>query len=235
VEKIVFVFGRKDGLTPEEFRGHYLEVHAPLALRSMRTAHRYVVNLPDVDAGRDNTQAPPPFDAITELTVESAGDFFNPAVAFVSEEAGNAMLADHASFIGDMHAYLVEERVVKEYDRTWGAGERSPGVKYVSLIRRAPGLTREQMDEHWRERHVPIALEHHGGMWKYVQNVVREPLTPDAPEIDGVAEMHFPTLEDFQERFFTPPESKDFVLEDASRFLELSGLRYPLGEYVQLG
>ncbi|HEX6311823.1 MAG TPA: EthD family reductase [Acidimicrobiia bacterium] len=230
MEKVIFVFGRKDGLTREEFRRHYLELHAPLALRSMRGLHRYVVNLPDPDSGAET-----PFDAVTELTVDSAAGLFDPAAAFVNEDAASAVLADHASFLGEMHAYRVDERVVKDYDRTWPDGERSPGVKFVSLMRRAAGLSPDEFDAYWRDRHTPIALEHHGGMWKYVQNVVREALTPGAPPLDGVVEMHFPTQADFRDRFFTPPGSMQLVLDDAYRFMDPSTPGYPLGEYVQRG
>jgi uncharacterized protein (TIGR02118 family) len=228
MDKVVFLFGRKDGLSPEEFRRHYLEVHAPLALRSMRGLHRYVVNLPDLDSDA-------PFDAVTELTVDSAAGLFDPARAFVDDDAAAAVLADHATFLAEMHAYRVDERVVIDYERTWPEGERSPGVKYMSLMRRAPGLSREEMDAYWRDHHTPIALEHHDGMWKYVHNVVREPLTLDPPEVDGLVEMHFPTVDDFRERFFTPPESMEIVLEDAYRFIDPSTAGYPFGEYVQRG
>jgi hypothetical protein len=47
--------------------------------------------------------------------------------------------------------------------------------------------------------------------------------------------MHFPTVDDFRERFFTPPESMALVLEDAYRFMDRSTLGYPVGEYVQRG
>jgi uncharacterized protein (TIGR02118 family) len=228
VEKVIFLFGRKPGLSVDEFRRHYLDVHAPLARRSMRNLHRYVVNLPDaaVDA---------PFDAVTEITMDAAADLFDPGRAFVNEAAAKEVLADHASFLGTMHAYRVAERVVKDYDRTWADGERSPGVKYVSLMQRAPGLSPEEFDAYWRDRHTPIALEHHGGMWKYVQNVVREPMTPDAPPLDGMVEMHFPTVDDFRDRFFTPPESMALVLDDAYRFMDRSTQGYEVGEYVQHG
>ncbi|MGH9048509.1 MAG: EthD domain-containing protein [Acidimicrobiia bacterium] len=232
MEKVVFLFGRKPGVGTEEFRRHYLDVHAPLALRSMQGLHRYVVNLPDPDPESD---ADAPFDAVTELTVDSAAGLFDPARAFTSGAAADEVLADHASFLGTMHAYRVTERVVKDYDRTWPDGARSPGVKYVSLMRRAPGSSPQEFDAYWRDRHTPVALEHHGGMWKYVQNVVREPMTADAPPFDGMVEMHFPTVEEFRERFFTPPESMDLVLEDAYRFMDRSTLGYPVGEYVQLG
>lgn len=234
MEKVVFLFGRKPGLGVDEFRRHYLEVHAPLALRSMQGLHRYVVNLPDPDSDPDpDTEAP--FDAVTELTVDSAAGLFDPRRAFISDAAATQVLNDHASFLGTMHAYRVTERVVKDYDRTWPEGERSPGVKYVSLMQRAPGLSPEEFDAYWRDRHTPIALAHHGGMWKYVHNVVREPMTPDAPPLDGMVEMHFPTVDDFRERFFTPPESMALVLEDAYRFMDRSTLGYPVGEYVQRG
>ena len=40
------------------------------------------------------------------------------------------------------------------------------------------------------------------GVARYVQNVVVEPLTPDAPEVDGIAQLYFRTAHDFHERYY---------------------------------
>jgi uncharacterized protein (TIGR02118 family) len=157
-EKLVFVFGRKPGLSFDEFARHYLDVHAPLGLRVTRAMQRYVVNLADVDG----PPQPFPVDAITEIWTPSADDFFDPSRAFTSPEDGNALLADHATFIGPMHAYEVEERVVTDGPST--------DVKYVAL---APA---------------PVTTE----ATRHVENRVVRTLTPDAPPVDVFTLLHFP-------------------------------------------
>ncbi len=107
MDKLVFLFHRKDGLTREEFFAHYLDVHASLGLRLTQTMAGYSVNLVDTE-GDD---AP---DAITEIWTASMADFFDPAKSFASPEAAAELMADHDSFIGPYDTYAVEERLVRE-------------------------------------------------------------------------------------------------------------------------
>lgn len=157
MQKLVFLFGRKPGLSPDEFARHYLEVHAPLGMRVTRAMARYVVNL----AEPDGPPQPFPLDAITEIWTPSADEFFDPSRAFTSPDDGDELLADHATFIGPMHAYVVDERVVTD-----GA---PAGAKYVTLGRApdTPAATRR------------------------VENPVVRTLTPDAPPVGTFTLLHF--------------------------------------------
>jgi hypothetical protein len=128
MEKVVFLFPRKDGLTREEFFDHYLQVHAPLGLEVTRTMRHYAVNLHDGD-----DQAPDGVDALTETWVDSIAAFFDPEQSFASAEDARRLMADHDSFIGDPYfAYAVEEHPAK------GSGEHrapaagpTPGAKAI--------------------------------------------------------------------------------------------------------
>ncbi|HZR15435.1 MAG TPA: EthD domain-containing protein [Acidimicrobiia bacterium] len=157
MQKLVFLFGRAPGLSHAAFARHYLEVHAPLGLRVTRAMERYVVNLADVDG----PPQPFPVDAITEIWTPSADVFFDPSRAFTSPDDGRALMADHQSFIGPMHAYAVEERVVEDGTAT--------GVKYVCL--------RPARDATSATRHVE-------------DRVVRT-FTPDAPPVEGFTFLRF--------------------------------------------
>jgi AcrR family transcriptional regulator len=42
----------------------------------------------------------------------------------------------------------------------------------IAAVQRRPGLSHGEFVEHWLERHVPLALEHHVGLVKYVTGVV---------------------------------------------------------------
>jgi uncharacterized protein (TIGR02118 family) len=106
-----------------------------------------------------------------------------------------------------------------EAPRETPAGEPAPGVKMVSFMRRADGLTHEQFVRHWTENHTPLARRHHLGLWNYTQNVVRRALTPGGAAIDGVAELHFRTREDYEERFFDSDEGRAVIMADVPRFM----------------
>jgi uncharacterized protein (TIGR02118 family) len=112
----------------------------------------------------------------------------------------------------DVHHPLV-------WQRSWSDGEFAPGVKMVSFMQRADAMTHEQFARHWTENHTPLALRHHVGLWNYTQNVVRRALSPGGTAIDGVAELHFRTQDDFVYRFFDSDDGRAVILADVARFM----------------
>jgi uncharacterized protein (TIGR02118 family) len=111
----------------------------------------------------------------------------------------------------------------KTYERTWPDGTDAPGVKLVSFMRRAEGLNHEQFVRHWTESHTPLALEHHVGLWNYTQNIVRRAYTPGGRDIDGIAELHFASRDDFDTRFFDSDAGREVIMEDVARFMGRPG------------
>lgn len=120
MDKVVFLFRRKDGLTREEFHRHYLEEHAPLGLRVTVTMAGYTVNL--VDSESD-------VDAVTEIWTASMADFFDPSKSFATEADAKTLMADHDSFIGPYDAYAVVEEVVHGVLPDAPIGEVASGAK----------------------------------------------------------------------------------------------------------
>jgi len=120
LDKLLFFFRRKDGLTREEFHRHYLEQHAPLGLRVTVTMAGYTVNLVDSDSD---------VDAVTEVWTASTADFFDPSKSFATEEDAKALMADHDSFIGPYDAYAVEEVIVQGGLPDAPLGAVAPGAK----------------------------------------------------------------------------------------------------------
>lgn len=120
----------------------------------------------------------------------------------------------------DVDAYVVDEHVRIDYVRDWPDGTESPGVRRISFVRAAPGLGRAEMARHWGEVHWPLARVHHPALWRYVQNVVVAPLTPGAPDVDGIAELHFRTVEDLRDRFYDSEAGQAVVARDVQSFLD---------------
>jgi uncharacterized protein (TIGR02118 family) len=121
-----------------------------------------------------------------------------------------------------LDAYLVEERVLIDYERDWPDGVESPGVRRISFVQAAPGVSRSEMAEHWADVHWPLARVHHPALWRYVQNVVVEPITPDTPAVDGIAELHFRSIGDLRDRFYDSDEGRRIVADDVRAFLDRS-------------
>jgi uncharacterized protein (TIGR02118 family) len=137
-----------------------------------------------------------------------------------------------AAFPGPVEAWLVDETVQWDGQRDGGEGVSS-GIVRVSFVRRRPGLSRDEFARHWTEVHAPLARMHHPALWRYVQNVVVRPLTPDARDIDGVAELGFRSRDDLEERMYDSDEGRAIVGADIGTFLDVSaGHRVVCREHV---
>jgi hypothetical protein len=113
----------------------------------------------------------------------------------------------------DVGAYLVCRRVFK-------IAEHEPGPIAIFPMVRHPDLTHRQADEHWRDRHAPLALEHHVAMTNYTQLSVLHRF--HGPEWDGLALCGFETLEDLRQRFYATGEGKIAIRQDVARFADPS-------------
>ena len=211
---------------------HYLEEHAPLVLRHCPNLRQYVVSL--VDVSREKRDPPPleedaaVFDAVAELWFDSREDYTDRARLYDSPEGQAAVEGDAAAIIGASVGYQVIERIHQDYERSWNTGERSPGVKLFASLRRAEGLTHEQYVDHWLHTHVPLVFERLLGTWRYITNEVVAPLTPGAPEIDGIVEVYF---RDIKDRRFDSPEGEAIMAADVKQFLT-PPTRNQASEYV---
>ena len=222
--KLVFLCRRRPDLTHERYAELLVDGHVPLALRHHPTMRKYVVNL--VEGLRAGAEA---LDSIGELSFDTLDDFRD---RLYDSDAGRRIIeADVAGFMGGAHAYVTREHVQKGPVTTAPLGARSPGVKIVGLVRRPDAMTHDEFVAHWLERHVPLALRHHPGLHKYVTNVVESRLG-DAPDWDGIAELHFPSLEAMRTGFFDSPEGERIIREDMRRFIGTTW-GYDVAEYVQ--
>jgi uncharacterized protein (TIGR02118 family) len=116
-------------------------------------------------------------------------------------------------------AYRAQELVRRDFERTWSAGEPSPGLSLVCLVQRNPELTWQAYSDHWRDKHGPLALRRQPGFWRYVQYHVVERLTPDSPVVDGIGELHFRTARAVMDEMFDSPEGMAEIMEDSGRFM----------------
>lgn len=148
MEKLVFVFRRKDGLSREQFHDHYVRNHSPLGLRLQENLSGYTVNHLTSEAE---------FDTVTEIWTPVARDFAGGGAKVTP--ASQEIVADHVSFMGPQDTYIVDEQVVRD-------GPQDPPLGQ-------PGTRRKVVSFHAQGEKVP---EPASGAVRVVDNVVREPL-----------------------------------------------------------
>jgi len=107
--KSISLLVRKPGMTHEQFMKHWVEIHAPLALK-VPGLRRYVQS--HIVEDRKRPDVPPldvEIDGIAELWYD---DRESLARALASPE-GKALYADGALFIGRIRTYTVDELIVR--------------------------------------------------------------------------------------------------------------------------
>lgn len=212
MEQLAVAVWRAAGTTADEFRAALVGDWAVVALE-VENLIELTVNFAAADQGAYTR--PPDSDGLTAnvdgflmLGLEEAHD--------LDDLPGRDDLYRLARRVD---VWRVRSDRPKTYERTWPDGTEAPGVKLVSFMRRAEGLHHEQFVRHWIEQHTPLALEHHPGLWNYTQNVVRRAYTPGGRDVDGIAELHFATRDDFETRFFDSDEGRQVIMDDVARFM----------------
>jgi uncharacterized protein (TIGR02118 family) len=96
---------KKEGMSPEEFRSHWLETHAPIARDGYKHLRGYTVDLVTrVPQGQDA-----PYDGVAVLTWDDRDGFS----ADMKSDAARRGAEDLNSFTGGNGLLFVEETVVK--------------------------------------------------------------------------------------------------------------------------
>jgi uncharacterized protein (TIGR02118 family) len=208
--KLFFLCRRRPELTHDAYVARLLDGHVPLALAHHPTMRRYVVNVVQGTHG-----AAPELDSVGILCFDSMEDYRERL--YDSPAGKERIAADVAGFIGSAAAYRTTE-IVQRAPGTPPSLGRTPGVKLLVTLARAPGQSRDSFVRHWLERHAPLALQHHDVV-RYATNVVEERLSPDAPDYDGFAELVFPTPDALETRLYRSREGQAEIERDLGRFL----------------
>lgn len=143
---------------------------------------------------------------------------------------------------GRMAGYLVTESVPLAYQgRTWPDGERSPGVKQLTMFDKRADIDDAQFFARWHGSHTPLTFEVHP-VCLYVRQAVARAVTDGAPRWRGIVEEGLRDVEDLTDpmRYFSAGDSPDAlehnvkrVMDDVSSFLDLGSVEsYPTAEYI---
>ncbi len=219
MEKRIFFHRRADGIGHDEFAARYREAHDTLIAD---TSARCAIDLALEDQSamdRAGMKARP-------LTWHGVSLRWGDIAS--SGEAARQL----APIVEAASGWRVEETIAWDYDSSrasasppsgkfWADGEPTPGVKFLSLVAKPEDLPIDQFKKRYAN-HGKIAHEHHGGCWRYVQNIVVGPVTlPPGKIIHAVSELWFHSIDDYVEHLYTRrPESIEAVAADTKGFID---------------
>lgn len=138
--------------------------------------------------------------------------------------------------------YLVTESVPLAYERrTWPDGERSRGVKQITMFEKRSDIDDTKFFARWHGSHTPLTFEVHP-VCLYVRHVVARPLTEGAPRWRGIVEEGLREVDELTDpmRYFSGGGSPEVlernvrrVMDDVATFLDLESVEsYPAAEYI---
>jgi uncharacterized protein (TIGR02118 family) len=76
-------------------------------------------------------------------------------------------------------------------------------IKYVTVLFRRPGMSREDFSSYWKNTHAPI-LKDIPGLRGYIQNHALPDPQGNEPPYDGFGELYFDSPEAMQEGLASP-------------------------------
>jgi len=204
--KVITVLKRKAGMPVEEFQ-HYWRTRHPDVVTRLPGVRRYVQSHTLRSLYGDGE---PLYDGIAEVWADDTG-----ALRAMTRSPAHADLkADEARFIdrARMAVIITEDHVIRD------APAPPDAVKCVAFLTRRPGLSVEDFQRHWLERHAPLANAL-PGLRRYVQSHTRRSAYESGrtPAYDGVALAWFDSVDAMRAAGTTPEFAR--VLADSATFL----------------
>ena len=215
---------RRANLSPEDFGKHWREVHGPLAaqLPGLRRYHQNHV-IDSEQRGIDYPRGPVTFDGISEL-------WFDDEAAMqrsLTSDAVNALVADEANLMDDIHVVIAEQNV---------AIPTPPGVrllKRMSTLKRREDVTPETFRHEWFKVH-PLLVKRLPQVKGYTQNLIfdrtrgrgAQVSREDLP-IDGVVELWFEDVQSLHSAFRSAAgitlmtHAREFIAEISTFLVEV--------------
>jgi hypothetical protein len=219
MEKIIAALWKPEAQPAEAFNAALLTKLGPAlqaaGARHVRLNLQDAMVVPGMGLKQVNTQ--PQMHAIAQFWLPSANPRFRTGI--------DAALARHTAKVAAWIA--VESTIIPNSAHPPTKGERTWGFSQSTFLGRPPRLRHDEWREIWQTTHTEVAIETQAN-FEYVQHVLVQPLTADAPDFAGFVEECFPieALTDSQAFFDAVGNPKKFdrnlakMMESCARFID---------------
>jgi hypothetical protein len=219
VEKLVAALWKPEAQSAADFNAALL---GPLAAQLQAAGSQHLrFNLQDATvapgAKLRQVNTKPQMHAIAQFWLPSANTRFRGAI--------DAALAAHSDRVAAWIA--VESTIIANVAHPVVPGERTWGFSQATFLGRPPRLSHDDWRRIWQTTHTEVAIATQAN-FEYVQHVLVQPLTADAPDFAGFVEECFPieALSDPQVFFDAVGDAAKFdrnlasMMESCGRFID---------------
>lgn len=235
----------RPGMDRDAFIRRYEQGHAPLVDRLLPYHGRYRRNyvIPGSLVKLDHIAQPPPapeFDVITQIWYQDQAKLDALSRALAETGAGKELAEDEQALFDRtwMVMFATEEHETPpDLLQPRPAGhEGPPAVKQIALLRRKPGMSREDFIAYYEGNHAPLAMRllQKDGKPLFARYVRNYPVpagkfdmshlehAPAEIDFDVISEFWYWTQEDFEElgRQCAIPEIGDALARDEANFFD---------------
>jgi EthD domain len=222
---------RKPGMSREAFIERYETQHAPLGVRVMPTAKRYIRRyVKPVGEG----YPVPDFDVITEAWFEDTTAYTRAMDALMKPDTAALIAEDEEQQFdrSKMHFAVVEEH------ETQLANEHDAGdVKFLAFMARKQGMSTEDFTRYYENNHAPFAVQYIDLATRYFRRFLR-PSVFQNDESEGMPNFHvmtevcFASLEDMRttHALVAKPEIAALFAKDEENLFDRSNMTFALAD-----
>lgn len=207
-----FLFARAAG-NPEGLAAWFEASYPSLLRANGLQPSRFVLNICDVAPQYRLAPFIARHQAVRQHYDVAAELWFEPSAKLTDLAARLALQAPElAQRCDKLHAWEVTERAC--FAPAHGvAGD----IKFIALGCWQDQLSQDEGRHYWTE-HARLVPRIHVGVDAYVQNWVESGSGADRPQVDGIAELHFPSVAVLERDFYNSAEGQEEIRQDVSRF-----------------
>jgi uncharacterized protein (TIGR02118 family) len=215
---------RRSGMSPAAFRNHWREIHGPIAARlpGLRRYHQnHIVDT--AQRGIDYPRGPLTIDGISELGFDDQ----QAMERAIKSDAMEALAADEANLIDDIHVITAEQHLVIP------TPSAVPLLKRMSTLKRRQDVSPETFRHEWFEVH-SLLVKRLPQVKGYTQNLVLDrrhgrsgPASREELPIDGIVELWFEDVSNLESAFRSPAgvtlmtHAREFIAEISTYLVEV--------------
>lgn len=213
--KMITLLKRKPGISREEFSKYWLHPHGDIILRNVPGNRKYIQNPALIKGDREYA-----YDGVAEGWFDDM-DALRKALKVLQ---GDIIAEDEEKFLDRSKStgiVIVNEREVELLGKEKSRGDFGMAKMFV-LLKRKPGVSREEFSKYWLHPHGDIIVKTVPGIRKYIQNPA---LIKGDREYayDGIAESWFNDMDALRNalKVMASPAG-EIIKEDEEKFLDRS-------------
>lgn len=233
MHKLIRLVKCKAGITPAQFKAHWLGPHAELQQAALATnpSRRVAANIATGEAFGGGAA---PFDGMIEAWFDSLAEAHKAMAATPAMQAIRNDVPNFIDLAGSPAHALCEEYLMSQKPGAAGATRDRGQLKIIRTVYRRKDLTPQQFKSYWLDNHSKLEdrVIRESPVTRIVATFALQDAGAPTPDWDGMVELYFNSAEDIRAMFAGPIPA--MMRKDEENFVQMDApaIRVVAEEYV---